>query len=283
MNQAADQAILRATDVTCVFGGGGLLSRKPGVRAADQVNLHIGERETLGIVGESGSGKSTMARIMLGLITPTSGLMQYNGVDYTKLTRAQKWNFRRDVQVVFQDPGTSLNPRKSVERILTEVLLLHKKASHKDSLERVISVLESVGLGPEIAFRMPHELSGGQKQRVAIGRAIAMEPKVIIADEALSALDVSIQAQVLELMKQLQTDLGISYVFISHDLGVVREIADRVAVMHLGRVVETGNTADVLDDPQHDYTKSLLAARFIANPHEARRLRLAAESAGRSA
>lgn len=279
MTQPTDGAILRATDVHCVFGASGLFGRGGGVRAVDGVSLHIGERETLGIVGESGSGKSTIARVMLGLIKPTSGSMTYQGVEYAKLNRTERWNFRKDVQVVFQDPGTSLNPRKSVSRILTEVLLLHRKVSSANAPARVEEVLASVGLGPEIAHRMPHELSGGQKQRVAIGRAVAMEPKVIIADEALSALDVSIQAQVLELMKQLQADLGVSYVFISHDLGVVREIADRVAVMHLGRVVEAGATADVLDNPSADYTKSLLAARFVANPHEARRIRLAQEVA----
>ncbi len=272
-----DEAILRADDVSCVFGAGGMFSGSKQVRAVDGVSLHVGPQETLGIVGESGSGKSTMARILLGLLKPTSGTVSFEGVDYAKMNRAQRWNFHQAVQVVFQDPGTSLNPRKSVVKILSEVLLLHKKVPGSKVLDRVIEVLDSVGLPSEIAFRMPHELSGGQKQRVAIGRAIAMEPKVIIADEALSALDVSIQAQVLSLMKELQRDLNVSYAFISHDLGVVREIADRVVVMHNGKVEETGNTQEVLDHPQAEYTKSLLAARFIANPHEARRVRLARE------
>jgi len=277
---SADDAILRATDVSCVFGAGGMFSGGKQVRAVDGVSLHIGPQETLGIVGESGSGKSTMARVLLGLQKPTSGTVEFDGVEYSKMNRAQRWQFHQSVQVVFQDPGTSLNPRKSVAKILSEVLKLHRKASDDAVLDRVIEVLDSVGLPPEIAYRMPHELSGGQKQRVAIGRAIAMEPKVIIADEALSALDVSIQAQVLKLMKDLQRDLKVSYVFISHDLGVVREIADRVAVMHNGKVEETGVTREVLDNPQTAYTQGLIAARFIANPHEARRVRLAKELSG---
>lgn len=261
--------ILAADSVSCEFTRRKGL-RKQVVRAVDGVTMEVFEGETVGVVGESGSGKSTLSRMLLRLQPPASGKLLFRGEDYSRLTRPQRLDFFRDVQVVFQDPGSSLNPRKSVRTLLTEVLLLRNQHSRQEAAERVPQLLEDVELDPEFANRMPSQLSGGQKQRVAIARAIAMSPSLIVADEALSALDVSVQAGVLRLMKKLQKEHNLAYLFISHDLGVVREICERVLVMHRGRVVEQGRTAEVLDHPQDSYTQGLLKSRLIADPSAAK-------------
>lgn len=232
------------------------------VFALDDVSIDLQERETVAIVGESGSGKSTLARIVLGLDMPTSGACLFRGTEYPKLDRAGRQKFIEDVQVVFQDPGSSLNPKKTIGRILGEVASLHRLVPNHEIRDFVVNLLATVGLEASIYNRSPHELSGGQKQRVAIGRAISVNPSIIIADEALSALDVSIQSQILDLMEDLQHRLGVAYLFISHDLNVVRDIADRTVVMRHGKVVETGPTRDVLGNPQEQYTQQLLDATW---------------------
>jgi oligopeptide/dipeptide ABC transporter ATP-binding protein len=260
--------LLQARDVSVAFQlRHGLGMRAGTVHAVRGVDLDVYQGRTLAIVGESGSGKSTVARTMLGLQRPTTGSVLYRGRDIATLRGRDRREYRTAVQVVFQDPGASLNPRKSVRRTLAEVLLLHGKASRATLPERLDALLHSVGLDPETFLqRRPYQLSGGQKQRIAIARAIAVEPQVIIADEALSALDVSVQAQVLRLMERLSDDLGLAFLFITHDLGVAEEIADDVAVMYLGQVVEFGAASDVLSAPRHPYTRALLDSRLLADP-----------------
>lgn len=248
----------------------GILKRKIGeVHAVCDVSLDLGERETVGLVGESGCGKSTTARLMLNLIPVTSGEVHYQGRDLTKLSRAQLRPVRRDLQVVFQDPFASLDPRMTVFDLVAEPLRIHGFFS-EGGRQKVRDLLQVVGLNPEHGNRYPHEFSGGQRQRIGVARALALQPKVLILDEPVSALDVSIQAGVINLLEELQEELDLSYLFVSHDLSVVRHIADRVAVMYLGRVVETATTSQLFNAAAHPYTQALISAIPLPDPHKER-------------
>ncbi|WP_059106111.1 ABC transporter ATP-binding protein [Shouchella shacheensis] len=237
------------------------------VKAVDGVTFDIKEGETVSIVGESGCGKSTTGRAILRLDEPTSGTVEFQGEDLLALNRGQMRKKRKDLQIIFQDPYASINPRQTVRQILSEAMTIQgiPKSTHN---ERIKELMKTVGLGAHQIDRFPHEFSGGQRQRVGIARALSVDPKMIICDEAVSALDVSIQAQVINLLKKLQRELKLTYLFISHDLGVVRHISDRVIVMYLGRIVEMGDKKSVFDNPQHPYTKSLLSAIPKPDPRE---------------
>ena len=253
----------------------GLLKRHIGdVRAVDGVNFQIGDGQTLGLVGESGCGKTTVARCILRAIRPTSGRVHYrmregNTVDLASLTDKQLRPLRRDIQMIFQNPFTSLNPRMTLLDIVGEPLLVNGVKTRKQRAERVAELLQLVGLRSEYLRRFPHAFSGGQRQRIGIARALALNPRLIIADEPVSALDVSIQAQVLNLMTELQKRLQLTYLFVSHDLSVIRRICDHVAVMYLGKIVEFGPTKDLFGTPKHPYTKALLSA--VPEPDPRRR------------
>ena len=236
------------------------------VHALAGVSLTLYDGETLGIVGESGCGKSTLAKLLVRLEDPTSGRIELDGVDLTALRGRALREQRRNIQMVFQDPYSSLNPRLRIGQTLGEVLTVHGLADGRAAQRRVGDLLEMVGLGASFAARYPHELSGGQRQRVGIARALAVEPKVLLLDEPVSALDVSVRAEIMNLLVRLRRELGLSYVFISHDVAMVRHISDRVAVMYLGRVVEVGDWKSVLDQPRHPYTEALCAAVPVPNP-----------------
>ena len=253
--------LLQLDGITKKFPVRDALGRRAGaVHAVDGVSLSVAEGETLAIVGESGCGKSTLGRLMLNLITPDAGTVRFAGDDLGALSASALRARRRDMQLIFQDPFASLDPRMTVEQAVAEPLRLHRIVPRDQERGRVADLLARVGLRPELARRWPHEFSGGQRQRIAIARALASGPKLIIGDEPVSALDVSVQAQVVNLLSDLIRDLGLTFVLISHDLGVVRHIADRVAVMYLGRIVEQGPAEDVLTAPKHPYTRALLAA-----------------------
>jgi len=243
------------------------------VRALDGVSFDIAEGETLGLVGESGCGKSTTARGIINLVTPTSGKVILQGKEIQGLSDAAMLPHRRVVQMVFQDPFASLNPRMTVGAIIGEPLAIHGLASGRDRKLEVIRLLELVGLNPRFLNRYPHEFSGGQRQRIGIARALAVQPKLILCDEPVSALDVSIQAQIINLLMELQQRLGLSYLFIAHDLAVVRHIATRVGVMYLGRIVELASAKDLYANPVHPYTEALLSAVPIPDPVESAKRR----------
>lgn len=255
-----------------VMGGKVRKRQTATLRAVDGVTFTVHEGESFGLVGESGCGKSTLAQTMTRLVEPTSGQVRYRGQDIMTMTKAELRDFRRKVQIVFQDPFESLNPRKTVRQILGEPWEIHPDVvPRKDRRRRAAELLEMVGLRPDHLERYPSQFSGGQRQRIGIARALALEPELIVCDEPVSALDVSVQAQVINLLQELQADLGLSYVFIAHDLGVVRHIADTVGVMYLGRMVEYGPEADIFDQTQHPYTQALLrsvpVARFGVGAH----------------
>jgi ABC-type oligopeptide transport system ATPase subunit len=241
------------------------------VHAVEDVTLTVNRGETLGIVGESGCGKSTTARLMVRLLEPTSGTVRFDGRDITRLSNRQLRPLRRQMQIIFQDPYSSLNPRKSVGQIVGEPFAIHK--TEKDVKARVRDLLSRVGLNPEHYNRYPHEFSGGQRQRIGVARALALNPKLIVCDEPVSALDVSIQAQILNLLKDLQRDFGLAYLFISHDLSVVRSMSDEIAVMKDGKIVEAGPADDVYERPQDEYTKALLASVPVPDPRRMRERR----------
>lgn len=246
---------------------GGLLKRVTGyVKAVDDVSFTVYQGETLGIVGESGCGKSTTGRTILRLLEPTAGQVCFDGVDLAKLSREEMRRKRKDIQMVFQDPYASLNPRMTVNDIIGEALPAHGVTDKQEISRRVKETLELCGLTAEQGRRYPHEFSGGQRQRVGIARALILRPKLIIADEPVSALDVSIQAQIINLLQDLQAQLGLTYLFISHDLSVVRHISNRVGVMYLGRMMELGSAAELYENPRHPYTQALLSAIPLADP-----------------
>ncbi|MEV8043360.1 dipeptide ABC transporter ATP-binding protein [Streptomyces griseoluteus] len=253
----------------------GIVLRKQigAVKAVDGVGFSLARGETLGIVGESGCGKSTVAKLLCHLERPTAGEIRFRGEDITGASGRRLKEVRRNIQMVFQDPYTSLNPRMTVGDIVGEPYEIHPEVAPKgERRRRVQELLEVVGLDPEFLNRYPHQFSGGQRQRIGIARALALRPEVIVADEPVSALDVSVQAQVINLLERLQAEFGLSYVFIAHDLSIVRHISDRVAVMYLGRIVETGTDAEIYEHPTHPYTQALLSAVPVPDP-EARERR----------
>jgi ABC-type glutathione transport system ATPase component len=239
-----------------MFGGGA----KGEVRAVDGVSLDIHAGETLGLVGESGSGKSTLGRLVLRLIEPTSGSLRFDAMDLLAASSSEMRRLRRNMQIIFQDPFGSLDPRMRVEDVIAEPLVIHEKLNRQARRLRVAELLRAVGLDQSAARRYPHEFSGGQRQRVGIARALALKPKFIVADEPVSALDVSVGAQIVNLLAQLQREFGLTYLFISHSMPVVRYLATRIAVMYRGTIVEVGATEQIVSTPQHPYTRSLLEA-----------------------
>jgi oligopeptide transport system ATP-binding protein len=236
------------------------------VKAVDDVSLDIRRGETVGLVGESGCGKSTLGRTIIGLYEPSSGSLQFKHQDITKLRGKERKGMKRQMQMVFQDPYASMNPRMRIVSIIGEPLLVHSKLSRKARYDRVAELVEQVGLKPDCMQRFPHEFSGGQRQRIAIARSLALNPDFIVCDEPVSSLDVSIRAQIINLLDQLQKKFNLTYLFISHDLAVVRHISNRVAVMYLGKIVELANRADIYLDPLHPYTRGLLTAIPIPDP-----------------
>lgn len=241
------------------------------VHAVQSINLQIWKGETLGLVGESGCGKSTLARLIVGLENPSSGFIFFQGDDISSYDKRAMKIYRRNVQLIFQDPYSSLNPRKSAISMVKEPLIIHRSGNSDERRRQAMELMEKVGLSAEQANRYPHEFSGGQRQRIGIARALILQPQLIIADEPVSALDVSVQAQILNLLKDLKQDFGLTYLFISHDLNVIRHMADRVAVMYLGQVVELAENKDIYESPLHPYTQLLLSAVPDCNPRKKRK------------
>lgn len=264
-------ALLALRDVCVHYPARGVGRQHGSVRAVDGVSLHLAPGETLGLVGESGCGKTTLARAVLRLIDSTGGGIDFDGRDVTHLSGRALFDVRRQIQVVLQDPYASLNPRMRVRDNIAEPLITHRvvprgRRGRSEIRRQVSDLLVAVGLDPSVQDRYPHEFSGGQRQRIGIARALALHPRVVICDEAVSALDVSVQAQILQLLRRLQNERGLSYLFVSHDLGVMRQIADRVAVMYLGRIVEIAPTEELFTNPRHPYTHALLSAAPVADP-----------------
>jgi oligopeptide transport system ATP-binding protein len=267
--EAQNGALLEVTSLVKHFPikSGILNDREIGrVRAVDDVSFSVKAGETLGLVGESGCGKSTLCRTVLQLLEPTSGSVRFEGEEIAGASAARMRPVRRQMQMIFQDPYASLNPRKRVGQIVVDPLVIHGRSSKAELKREAQELLERVGLSAEHYNRFPHEFSGGQRQRIGIARALALRPKLIIADEPVSALDVSIQAQIINLLEDLQDDFGLTYVFVAHDLGVVRHVSDRIAVMYLGKIVEIGPAEAVYTNPIHPYTLSLLSAIPIPDP-----------------
>jgi len=254
--------------------GGFLSSRRSVVNAVDDIHLKIYRGETLGLVGESGCGKSTLGRLIMRLEEPTGGEIFFHGENILDYSGELLKNFRRKVQIIFQDPYASLNPRRTAGSIIGEPLIIHKLSGRDDQKEKISQLMEVVGLSGEQVGRYPHEFSGGQRQRICIARAIAIKPELIVADEPVSALDVSIQAQILNLLKDLQKDFGLTYLFISHDLSVVRYMSDRIAVMYLGEIVELTRNRELYECPLHPYTRVLLSAVPIPDPARKRKRKI---------
>jgi len=273
MNNFSEEIIIEVKNLKKYFPikRGIILSKHVGdVKAVDDVSFYIRKGETLGLVGESGCGKSTVARTIIRLLEPTDGQIIFDGIDITKLSNKDLRKIRKDMQIIFQDPYSSLNPRMTVSEIIGEPLEVHGIVRNSQEKEkRVQELLELVGLAPYHATRYPHEFSGGQRQRIGIARALALNPKFIVADEPTSALDVSIRSQIINLMQDLQKEFKLTYLFISHDLAVIRHICDRIAVMYLGKIVEIANNDDLYNSPLHPYTQALLSAIPIPDPEVA--------------
>jgi oligopeptide transport system ATP-binding protein len=277
MSAREDGALLQVGDLRKEFPvrSGFLIERvSHTVNAVDGVSFEIEEGQTLGLVGESGSGKSTTGYCILQLLKPTAGSIRFQGQELTDLGREGMRRMRREMQIVFQDPYSSLDPRMTVGDIVAEPLEVHSVGSRRNRRARVRELLDVVGFNPDYENRYPHEFSGGQRQRVGVARALALNPSLIVCDEPVSALDVSIQAQILNLLKDLQRDFGLTYLFISHDLAVVRSMSDHIAVMKDGKIVETGSADDVYETPKHEYTRALLTAVPVPDPRRMRERRV---------
>lgn len=263
----AGQVVFRAQDLKRTYEAQrGMFSAPATISALDGVSFTLTAGRTLAVVGESGSGKSTLARLVTMIEKPTAGHLSFEGADPWSVGKTERAQLRRDVQIVFQNPYGSLNPRQTIVAALEEPLVINTKLTARERRERAVSMLETVGLRPEHAGRYPHMFSGGQRQRIAIARALMLKPKILVLDEPVSALDVSIRAQVLNLLKHLQRDLGLAYLFISHDLSVVRHVANEIMVVYLGRAVEVGPAEAVFADPRHPYTRALMSATPVADP-----------------
>lgn len=248
----------------------GVFAPKQICKAVDDVTLHIGKGETLGLVGESGCGKSTLGRAVVRIYKPTGGEVLFKGVNISGMSSKQLLQYRKDIQMVFQDPYSSLNPRLTVGEIIREPMDVHRLHSRKEREEKVQELMRIVGLKPDHIRRFPHEFSGGQRQRIGIARTLSLDPELIICDEPISALDVSIQAQIINLLEKLRDAMGISYLFIAHDLSMVNHISHRISVMYLGHLVESGNSDDIYRRPMHPYTKALLSAVLVPDPDSAK-------------
>lgn len=251
--------------------------KKSRIVAVDGVNLEIGNNEIIGLVGESGCGKSTLGRGLVKLLKPESGSIYFEDKEITSLSSSEFFPFRKNIQIIFQDPYSSLNPRMTIAEILMEGLEIHEKISREEAETKIKKILEKVNLSSDILSRFPHEFSGGQRQRIAIARALVLKPKFVICDESVSALDVSTGTQVLKLLVELKNEFGLSYLFISHDLGVVKSISDRIAVMYLGKIVELGSAKNIVSSPAHPYTKALFQSTFDVYDRKKNRIPLKGE------